>query len=78
MTEPKKEQIGNALLIKVCKERLKTFDAKICKTLLEVCELLIRTKTKQLSEFIEILNEVRPEAMTSLLVEVQGNHQEKQ
>ena len=69
---------SNAVLIKICREKFKTLDLKTCKTLIEILRLLTVGKVKNLSEFVEILESSRPDAVASFLAELQGTTTEKQ
>ena len=68
----KKENFGNELLLKIVKEKIRTLDLKSTKTLLEILELLASAKVKSLSNFREIIQNTRPEAMERWVAELNG------
>ena len=68
----RKEDFSNVVLIKVCKEKLRTFDLKHTKTLLEILDLLASAKVKTLSHFREIIQSTRPEAVEKWKEELNG------
>ena len=72
------ENLSSALLVKICKERLKTLDLKHCKALLEILKLLASAKIKTIARLEELLIESRPEAATSFYEELQTKTAEKQ
>ena len=72
----RKEDFGNAVLLKVCKEKLRTFDFKHTKTLLEILELLASAKVKSLADFREIVQSTRPEAVEKWKEELNGAEKE--
>ena len=69
-TSGKKEDFGDAVLLKIVQEKLRTFDGKHMKTLLEVLELLGRAKVKSLSSFAGIIQTARPEVMENWVAEL--------
>jgi len=68
----KKEVFGHAVLQKIVKEKIRTLDLKSTKTLLEILELLASAKVKSLSDFREIIQSTRPEAMERWIAELNG------
>ena len=74
----KKEDFSGCVLLKVAKEKIKTFDLKHIKTLLEVLELLAGAKVKSLSHFKEIIQGTRPEAVEKWKEELEGGETEQQ
>jgi len=68
----RKEDFGNAVLLKVCKEKLRTFDLKHTKTLLEILELLASAKVKSLADLREIVQSTRPEVVEKWKEELNG------
>jgi len=74
----KKGDLSNCLLVKVSKEKLRTFDLKHTKTLLEILELLASAKVKSLSHFKEIIQGTRPEAVEKWKEELEGGEAEQQ
>ena len=78
MKTEEKDNFNNAVLIKICKEKLKTLDLKTCKTLIELTRVLAAGRVKNLSEFVEILESSRPDAVASFLTDLQGTTTEKQ
>jgi hypothetical protein len=78
MKTEEKDNFNNAVLIKICREKFKTLDLRTCKILIEILRLLTVGKVKNLSEFVEILESSRPDAVASFLAELQGTTTEKQ
>jgi hypothetical protein len=74
----KKEDFSGCVLLKVSKEKLRTFDLKHTKTLLEILELLASAKVKSLSHFKEIIQGTRPEAVEKWKEELEGGEAEQQ
>jgi len=70
--QAKKEDFGHAVLQKIVKEKIRTLDLKSTKTLLEILELLASAKVKSLSNFREIIQSTRPEAMEKWIAELNG------
>ena len=68
----KKEDFGHVVLHKIVKEKIRTLDLKSTKTLLEILELLASAKVKSLSNFREIIQNTRPEAMERWVAELNG------
>jgi hypothetical protein len=68
----KKEVFGHVVLQKIVKEKIRTLDLKSTKTLLEILELLASAKVKSLSDFREIIQSTRPEAMEKWIAELNG------
>ena len=68
----KKEDFSNSVLLKVAKEKLRTFDLKHTKMLLEILELLASAKVKSLTHFREIIQSTRPEAVEKWKEELEG------
>ena len=65
----KKEILGNRILQKVAEEKLKSFDLKNAKNLIEIVELLRKGGCKSLSNFAEFIQTSRPELIEKLAVE---------
>ena len=68
----RKEDFGNAVLMKVVKEKIRAFDLKSTKTLLEILELLASAKVKSLADLREIVQSTRPEAVEKWKEELNG------
>ena len=68
----KKGDFSNSVLVKVAKEKLRTFDLKHTKTLLEILELLASAKVKSLANLSEIIQSTRPEAVEKWKEELEG------
>lgn len=68
----RKEDFGNAVLIKIVREKIRALDLKHTKTLLEILELLASAKVKSLANFKEIIQSTRPEAVEKWKEELNG------
>jgi len=62
--------LNTALLVKICRERIKNLDPKTCKALLEILKLLASAKIKNISQFEALIIESRPEVATSFFEEL--------
>ena len=68
----KKQDFSGSVLLKVVKEKIRTFDPKHTKTLFEILELLASAKVKSLADLREIVQSTRPEVVEKWKEELNG------
>lgn len=63
----KEDSAGNAILTKIAEEKIRAFDQKHVKSLIEILVLLKGARIKGISGLSELIQRIRPEMLDSFM-----------